>query len=48
MSTPHLASGQVGSIVCKFVAGAFILLVEIWQLWQDLTISLLSLQAEGQ
>jgi hypothetical protein len=32
MSIPHLASGQVGSIVCKFIAGAFVLLADIWQL----------------
>jgi hypothetical protein len=32
MSIPHLANGQVGSIVYKFVAGAFALLADIWQL----------------
>jgi hypothetical protein len=32
MSILHLANGQVGSIVCKFVAGAFALLIDIWQL----------------
>jgi hypothetical protein len=32
MSIPYLANGQVGSIVCKFVAGAFVLLADIWQL----------------
>jgi hypothetical protein len=29
MSIPHLANGQVGSIVYKFVAGAFALLADI-------------------
>jgi hypothetical protein len=43
MSIPHLDNGQVGSIVCRQVASAFTLLAEIWQLWQALTISLLSL-----
>jgi hypothetical protein len=32
MSIPYLANGQVGSIVCKFVARAFALLADIWQL----------------
>jgi hypothetical protein len=32
MSIPYFANGQVGSIVCKFVAGAFVLLEDIWQL----------------
>jgi hypothetical protein len=30
MSIPHFANGQVGSIVYKFVAGAFVLLEDIW------------------
>jgi hypothetical protein len=29
ISIPHLANGQVGSIVCKFIAGAFVLLADI-------------------
>jgi hypothetical protein len=29
MSIPHLANGQVGSIVYKFVTGAFALLADI-------------------
>jgi hypothetical protein len=29
MSIAHLANGQVGSIVCNFVVGAFFLLAEI-------------------
>jgi hypothetical protein len=29
MSILHFANGQVGSIVCKFVAGAFVLLADI-------------------
>jgi hypothetical protein len=48
MSILHLANGQVGSIVCRFITGAFTLLADIWQLWQDLTISLLSFWADGQ
>jgi hypothetical protein len=32
MSIPHLANGQVGSIVHKFIVGAFVLLADIWQL----------------
>jgi hypothetical protein len=47
MSIPHLANDQVGSIVCRFIAGAFTLLADIWQLWQDLTISLLLFWADG-
>jgi hypothetical protein len=29
MSILHFANGQVGSIICKFVAGAFVLLADI-------------------